>query len=94
MRWTPRHLNTAPGRQTNAWLNKSGPQDRLADLWVECERSYTITALLVVVTIFLPVMSIQSVRLQTAYRHLQASYAATSINIRRVSALIDAIVME
>jgi hypothetical protein len=73
---------------------QSGPQDRLADLWVECERSYTITALLVVVTIFLPVMSIQSVRLQTAYRHLQASYAATSINIRRVSALIDAIVME
>jgi hypothetical protein len=58
------------------------------------KKSYTITALLVVVTIFLLVMSIQSVRLQTAYRHLQASYAATSINIRRVSALIDAIVIE
>jgi PAS domain S-box-containing protein len=39
-------------------------------------------------------MSIQSVRLQTAYRHLLASTATNAINIERVNGLIYAIVME
>jgi PAS domain S-box-containing protein len=39
-------------------------------------------------------MSIQSVRLQTAYRHLLASSATAAINIGRVNGLIYAIVME
>jgi hypothetical protein len=39
------------------------------------EKIYSIVALLVILTTFLVVMSIQSVRLQTAYRHLLASSA-------------------
>ena len=58
------------------------------------EKIYGIGAFLVIVTIFLLVMSIQSVRLQTGYRHLQASSAIAANNIERVNALIYAIVME
>src|ERR1700675_12733 len=58
------------------------------------EKIYSIVALLVILTTFLMVMSIQSVRLQTAYRHLLASSATAAINIERVNGLIYAIVME
>jgi PAS domain S-box-containing protein len=39
-------------------------------------------------------MSVQSVRLQISYRHLQAASASAAINIGRVNGLIYAIVME
>jgi PAS domain S-box-containing protein len=58
------------------------------------EKIYGVVALLVILTTFLVVMSIQSVRLQTAYRHLLASSATNAINIERVNGLIYAIVME
>lgn len=58
------------------------------------EKIYSIVALLVVVTTLLVAMSIQSVRLQTAYRQLLASSATAAINIERVNGLIYAIVME
>src|SRR3981189_2545314 len=58
------------------------------------EKIYGIVALLIILTTFLVVMSIQSVRLQTAYRHLLASSASAAINIERVNGLIYAIVME
>ncbi|WP_271575040.1 PAS-domain containing protein [Bradyrhizobium sp. CCBAU 11361] len=47
-----------------------------------------------IVTLFLLVMSIHSVRLQGNYRHMQADSAAAAVNIGRVNALIYAIVME
>jgi PAS domain S-box-containing protein len=58
------------------------------------EKIYSIVAVLIILTTFLVVMSIQSVRLQTAYRHLLASSATAAINIERVNGLIYAIVME
>jgi PAS domain S-box-containing protein len=58
------------------------------------EKSYGVVALLAIVTVFLLVMSVQSVRLQTTYRHLQAASASAAINIGRVNGLIYAIVME
>jgi PAS domain S-box-containing protein len=58
------------------------------------EKIYSIVALLIVVTTLLMVMSIQSVRLQAAYRELLATSAAAAINIERVNGLIYAIVME
>src|ERR1019366_4691331 len=58
------------------------------------EKISGIVGLLVLVTTLLVVMSIQTVRLQTEYRHALASSATTAINIGRVNALIYAIVME
>jgi PAS domain S-box-containing protein len=58
------------------------------------EKIYGIAAGLMVVTIVLMVMSIQSVRLQTGYRHLQASSAQAATNVGLVNGLIYAIVME
>ena len=58
------------------------------------EKTYTIVAALVVVTTLLVAVSIQSVRLQTAYRQLLATSATAAINIERVNGLIYAIVME
>jgi PAS domain S-box-containing protein len=58
------------------------------------EKIYGIVALLVIVTTLLVVMSIQSVRLQTAYRQLLATSAAAAINVERVNGLIYATVME
>jgi PAS domain S-box-containing protein len=58
------------------------------------EKIYSIVALLVVVATLLVVMSVQSVRLQVAYRQLLATSAAAAINIERVNGLIYAIVME
>ena len=58
------------------------------------EKIYGIAAGLMVVTTVLMVMSIQSVRLQTGYRHLQASSAQAATNVGQVNGLIYAIVME
>jgi PAS domain S-box-containing protein len=58
------------------------------------EKIYSIVALLIVVMTLLMVMSIQSVRLQAAYRQLLATSASAAINIERVNGLIYAIVME
>jgi PAS domain S-box-containing protein len=58
------------------------------------EKIYGVVALLLVVTTLLVVMSIQSVRLQAAYRQLMANSAKAAINIERVNGLIYAIVME
>jgi PAS domain S-box-containing protein len=69
------------------------PAGRIDNFGV-AEKIYSIVALLVILTTFLVVMSIQSVRLQTAYRHLLASSATAAINIERVNGLIYAIVME
>jgi PAS domain S-box-containing protein len=58
------------------------------------EKIYGIVGILVVLTILLVVMSVQSARLQTAYRHSLATAAQAAINVERVNGLIYAIVME
>ena len=58
------------------------------------EKVYSIAGFLAIVTTFLLVMSIQTVRLQTTYRHMHASSAEAAINVGRINALIYAIVME
>lgn len=58
------------------------------------EKVYSIAGFLTIVTMFLLVMAVQSVRLQTSYRHMQAASAAAAVNIGRVNALVYAIVME
>jgi len=58
------------------------------------EKIYGIAAGLMVTTVVLMMMSIQSVRLQTGYRHLQASSADAAINVAQANGLIYAIVME
>jgi PAS domain S-box-containing protein len=58
------------------------------------EKIYGIVAGLTIVTTVLLAMSIQTVRLQAGYRHLQASSAQAATNIGRVNGLIYAIVME
>ena len=58
------------------------------------DKLYSIVALLVFLTILLLVMSIQSVRLQTAFRQDLAAASTAAINIERVNGLIYAIVME
>ncbi|MDQ8731339.1 PAS-domain containing protein [Bradyrhizobium daqingense] len=67
---------------------------RGADTLTVAEKVYSIAAFLAIVTTFLLVMSVQSVRLQTTYRHMHASSAAAAINVGRINALIYAIVME
>lgn len=67
---------------------------RGADTLTVAEKVYSIAAFLAIVTVFLLVMSVQSVRLQTTYRHMHASSAAAAINVGRINALIYAIVME
>jgi hypothetical protein len=54
------------------------------------EKIYGIAAGLMVVTTVLMAMSIQSVRLQTGYRHLQASSAQAAANVGQVNSLIYA----
>lgn len=58
------------------------------------DKLYGIVALLVFLTVLLLVMSIQSVRLQTAFRQDLAEASSAAINIERVNGLIYAIVME
>ncbi|SFO70168.1 PAS domain S-box-containing protein [Bradyrhizobium sp. Ghvi] len=58
------------------------------------EKVYSIAGFLAIVTTFLLVMSIQTVRLQTTYRHMYATSAEAAIGAGRINALIYAIVME
>src|SRR5690349_18416061 len=67
---------------------------RGADTLTVAEKVYSIAAFLAIVTTFLLVMSVQSVRLQTTYRHMYSSSAAAAIGVGRINALIYAIVME
>src|SRR5437868_2727916 len=67
---------------------------RGSDTLSVAEKVYSISGLLAIVTIFLLVMSVQTVRLQTTYRHMHATSAEAAINVGRINALIYAIVME
>lgn len=58
------------------------------------DKLYAIMALLVFLTTLLLVMSVQAVRLQTAFREDLAAASTAAINIERVNGLIYAIVME
>lgn len=58
------------------------------------EKVYGTIIGLVIVTTVLLVMSIQTVRLQTGYQHLQTSSAQAASNVGRANSLIYAIVME
>lgn len=58
------------------------------------EKVYSIAGFLAIVTTFLLVMSVQTVRLQTSYRHMHATSAEAAINVARINAMIYAIVME
>lgn len=58
------------------------------------EKVYSIAGFLAIVTTFLLVMSVQTVRLQTSYRHMHATSAEAAINVGRINAMIYAIVME
>lgn len=67
---------------------------RGTDTLTVAEKVYSIAAFLAIVTTFLLVMSVQSVRLQTTYRHMHASVADAAIGVGRINALIYAVVME
>ncbi|MDA9477331.1 diguanylate cyclase [Bradyrhizobium sp. CCBAU 65884] len=67
---------------------------RGADTLTVAEKVYSIAAFLAIVTTFLLVMSVQSVRLQTTYRHMHVTAAEAAIGVGRINALIYAIVME
>jgi PAS domain S-box-containing protein len=67
---------------------------RGADTLSVAEKVYSIAGFLAIVTTFLLVMSIQTVRLQTTYRHMHVTSAEAAINVGRISALIYGIVME
>ncbi|MET4113847.1 hypothetical protein ABIB90_002993 [Bradyrhizobium sp. JR4.1] len=67
---------------------------RGADTLSVAEKVYNIAGFLAIVTTFLLVMSIQTVRLQTTYRHMHASSAEAAINVGRINTLIYAVVME
>lgn len=67
---------------------------RGADTLSVAEKVYSIAGFLAIVTTFLLVMSVQTVRLQTTYRHMHASSAEAAISIGRINALIYAVVME
>ncbi|MET4350023.1 PAS domain S-box-containing protein [Bradyrhizobium sp. RT9b] len=58
------------------------------------EKVYAIAGFLGIVTAFLLVMPVQTVRLQSSYRNTQASSAAAAINSGLVNASIYAIVMD
>ncbi|MBR0753964.1 PAS-domain containing protein [Bradyrhizobium jicamae] len=58
------------------------------------EKSYAIMGGLIIVTVVLLAMSIQTVRLQSGYQHLQTASMQAGDNVGRVNALIYAIVME
>ena len=92
-------LNAGPrkprGIGMDAWKNFWSPSSAvIAESLSVAEKSYAIVAGLVIVTSVLLVMSIQTVRLQTGYRHLQSSSAQAANNIGRFNGLIYAIVME
>ena len=58
------------------------------------EKLYAIVTLLLFLTALLLIMSVQAVRLQTAFRADLAAASTAAINIERVNGLIYAIVME
>lgn len=67
---------------------------RGADTLSVAEKVYSIAGFLAIVTTFLLVMSVQTVRLQTTYRHMHASSAEAAISVGRINTLIYAVVME
>jgi PAS domain S-box-containing protein len=67
---------------------------RTIDELTVTEKVYGTVIGLIIVTTVLLVMSMQTVRLQTEYRHLQASSAQAATNVGQVNSLIYAIVME
>jgi PAS domain S-box-containing protein len=75
-------------------LKKFAHFARGADTLTVAEKVYSIAGFLAVVTTFLLVMSVQTVRLQTSYRQMYATSAEAAISIGRINALIYAIVME
>src|SRR6266576_1958274 len=94
-------MNAAPQNAETRRSSEPGWIERAATRlkrWIDnlsvAEKLYSIVALLVVVTIFLLAMSIQTVRLQSSYRHLEASSSRAANDIGRVDALIYAVVME
>jgi hypothetical protein len=58
------------------------------------DKIYGIVAALAILATLLLVMSVQSVRLQTAYRNQLFTSATAALNVERVNGLIYAIVME
>lgn len=88
----------------NAELRGPSATGKIARIWAGLvriiddlsvtEKIYGIAVGLMIVTTVFLVMSIQTVRLQAGYRHLQASAAQAETNIGRVNGLIYAIVME
>jgi PAS domain S-box-containing protein len=66
---------------------------QIADLGIG-EKLYAIVTLLVFLTTLLLIMSVQAVRLQSAFREDLAAASDAAINIERVNGLIYAIVME
>ncbi|WP_028137245.1 PAS-domain containing protein [Bradyrhizobium japonicum] len=86
-------LESGLGAGTNL-LKKFVRLARGADTLTVAEKVYSIAAFLAIVTTFLLVMSVQSVRLQANYRHMHASSAEAAIGVGRINALIYAIVMD
>lgn len=86
-------LESGFGAGTNL-LKKFVRLARGADTLTVAEKVYSIAAFLAIVTAFLLVMSVQSARLQTNYRHMHASSAEAAIGVGRINALIYAIVMD
>ncbi|BBO11620.1 MULTISPECIES: PAS-domain containing protein [unclassified Bradyrhizobium] len=86
-------LGSGFGAGTNL-LKKFVRLARGADTLTVAEKVYSIAAFLAIVTTFLLVMSVQSVRLQTTYRHMHVTAAEAAIGVGRINALIYAIVME
>jgi PAS domain S-box-containing protein len=86
---------TSRGSSKQGWIRRTATTLlRWIDNLSIAEKLYGVVALLVVVTMFLLVMSIQSVRMQSSYRHLEALSSRAAIDIGRVDALIYAVVME
>lgn len=67
---------------------------RGSDTLSVAEKIYSIAGCLAIVTTFLLAMSVQTVRLQTTYRHMHATSAEAAINVGRINTLIYAVVME
>lgn len=87
----------APGSRLDAgtrFFKKFVRFARGADTLSVAEKVYSIASFLAIVSIFLLVMSVQTVRLQTTYLHMYATSAEAAINVGRINALIYAIVME
>src|ERR1700756_3901977 len=92
---TPSVARAAGSPEDNGWIRtKAAALLRMVDDLSLAEKGYGTVGMLAIFTAFLLVMSVQSVRLQISYRHLQAPSPSAAINIGRVNGLIYAIVME